>query len=189
MSFDFLSAVKNIAPMLAGTFGTPLLGLAVKAVCATLPDDQSQSIQDAHAADPQSGGLAKIAELFQQGAISAAQIKQAETAHSERMAELGYKNAADLAKIEADDRDSARKRQIAIRDDTPAILAYLLTAGFFGVLGSVLAFGVPQEGHDVVLVLLGSLGTAWASAMAYFFGSSTGSKTAQATLAEIAKAP
>jgi hypothetical protein len=112
MSFDFLTAIKNIAPMIAGTFGTPLAGLAVKAICAALPDDQAKTVNDAHAADPVSGGLQKIGELFAQGVISTAQIKQAENTHAERMVELGFKNAADLSKIAADDRANARKASV-----------------------------------------------------------------------------
>lgn len=186
LGIGFGDIIKNVAPWLAGTFGTPLLGMAVSAIVNTLPGDQQASVQTAGSPE---GALEKIADLFKQGAISTAQIKQAETAHAEHMAELGYKNAADLAAIAAGDRDSARKREIAVRDNVPAILAYLVTAGFFGVLGYVLAYGVPKQGGDALLLLLGSLATAWTGIVAYYFGSSTGSKDKDDTIATIAKSP
>lgn len=189
MSFDFLAAIKNVAPMVAGSLGGPFAGMAVKAIIGAVSPEQGAEIQAASDKDGIGGAVEKIGAFFQQGAIQTAQIKQAEQAHAERMAELGYKNAADLEKIAADDRDSARKREIAVKDSTPQILAYLVTGGFFGILGYVLGYGVPKQGGDALLMMLGSLATAWTGIVAYYFGSSSSSKAKDSTIAEIAKQP
>lgn len=186
MAFDLTAVLKNIAPMIAGTLGGPLAGMAVNAILGAVSPDHAQEIADAGGAANPQGALAKIGDLIQQGAIQTAQIKQAELAHAERMAELGYKSVADLAAIDAGDRDSARKREIAVRDATPAVLAYLVTAGFFGILGYILANGVPKQGGDALLILLGSLGTAWTGIVAYYFGSSAGSAKKDSTIAGMA---
>jgi hypothetical protein len=58
----------------------------------------------------------------------------------------------------------------------PFILSLVLTMGFFGVLFKVLSYGVPDNGGEALLVMLGSLGTAWSGAMGYWFYTSFSSK-------------
>lgn len=192
---DFLSLIKNVAPMIAGTFGTPLAGLAVKAILSAVPDGHQAEAQEAAAQGPESF-LKKAADLFQQGAINTADIKKAELAHAERMAELGYKNAADLAKIDADDRDSARRREMAVKDNTPAVLAYMIIGGFFALASAQLVAimgypevvaKIPGQGWLVIGNISGYLAAEAKAAASYYFGSSSGSKDKDATLAEIAK--
>ena len=56
------------------------------------------------------------------------------------------------------------------------VLAILVTAGFFGIVLYILRFGLPESGKEALLLLLGSLGAAWTSVMAFYFGSSSGSQ-------------
>lgn len=103
--------------------------------------------------------------------------------HALEMAQLAYKEI-ELANA---DRLSAREREMAVKDLTPAILAYAITAGFFGVLFYLLNFDVPKEGENVLYVMLGSLGTAWTGIIAYYFGSSAGSAAKHNLLARMTK--
>ena len=104
-----------------------------------------------------------------------------------RMAELQTQAELKLAELETQDRNSARLREATIKDLTPSILAYSITAGFFGVLFYMLNYEVPQAEREVLFVMLGSLGTAWTGIIAYYFGSSAGSAAKHATIERLTK--
>lgn len=78
----------------------------------------------------------------------------------------------ELYKLDVMDRDSARK--LALNDNTPRVLAYLITFGFFGML-LVINF-LPEANQSILNIMIGSLGTAWVSIVNYYFGSSLGSR-------------
>jgi Holin of 3TMs, for gene-transfer release len=89
------------------------------------------------------------------------------------------------ARVEADDRASARNREIQAADTfTPRVLAAGITLGFFGVLGWLLTAGAPEHGGEALLVLLGALSSGFAGVLAYYFGSSAGSARKTTALLE-----
>ncbi len=55
-------------------------------------------------------------------------------------------------------------------DSTPRILALAVTVGFFGLLFLLCFKAAPDANNSVLNIILGSLGTAWVSCMAYYFG-------------------
>lgn len=99
------------------------------------------------------------------------ELQQADMAFKQHLADAGVK----LEEIAAGDRDSARKMQVALRSATPDILAFMLTVGFFGMLWFMYTKAPPSESKDLLNIMLGALGAAWTTAMAFYFGSSTGS--------------
>lgn len=108
---------------------------------------------------------------------------------------LALQQAGELKQIDADiqretihagDRQSARSREVSVRDHTPKVLAYGVTVGFFGILSWMLRDGLPTEGRDAILIMLGALGGAWGSIVSYYFGSSSGSKAKTDALENVA---
>jgi hypothetical protein len=102
-------------------------------------------------------------------------IRLADQQFELKMKELGYDHIEKLEQLAVADRKSAREREIAIKDWTPKVLAMVVTIGYFGVLAYMLQHGVPKEGGEALLVMLGALGGGWGSMLAYYYGSSSGS--------------
>lgn len=150
--------VGTVAPTIASALGGPLAGMAVGTIASAL-------------------GLSEATVEKVSAAVSGANpsdllaLKQAEIEFTKRMRELDI----DLERIAAGDRDSARKRQIEVKDRTLPALAIIVTTGFFGILFYMMRWQVPTESKDVLNIMLGSLGTAWIQVMSYYFGSSSGS--------------
>jgi hypothetical protein len=91
----------------------------------------------------------------------------------------------EVVRLNNQDRANARASAAKTGDtQTPKILAYMLTTGFFGFLFAVLFFGVPETARDTVNIMLGSLGTAWIGAMVYYHGSTNGSSRKTELLAQ-----
>ena len=156
-----LNLVRTVAPTIASAVGGPLAGMATRAISEALlgkPDGSEQELAEAAAKATPEQLLA---------------LKQAENEFAVKMRELDI----DLERIANEDRNSARHREIQTKDWTPRVLAGLITSGYFGALFYMLVNGLPQHGgSEAMLVMLGTLGTAWGGIVAYYFGSSAGSK-------------
>lgn len=158
---QLLNLVRTVAPSIASAVGGPLAGMATKAISEALlgkPDGTEEELaQAATKATPE--------QLLA--------LKKAENDFALQMRELDI----DLERIAGADRDSARNREIKTKDWTPKLLAGGITVGYFGVLFYMLTHGLPTTGgSEAMLVMLGTLGTAFGGVMAYYFGSSAGSK-------------
>lgn len=166
---DWKKTLATVAPGLATALGGPLAGVAAQAISSALlgkPDGTEDDLADAIRA----GGPDALAKL-----------RDAENTFRVRMRELEI----DLEKLHQSDRADARGREVKASDSwTPRLLAFFVTAGFFGVLAFLLVYGKPDSGGDALLVMLGALGGAWASVISYYFGSSAGSASKTALLAK-----
>ena len=149
--------LKQIAPTIATAMGGPLAGMAVSAISKAI------------GVDPE-----KVGDLISSNKLTAdqiAQVKIAEIELQKQAQELGL----NFEKLEVEDRKSARSMQAATRSIVPPLLAAIITIGFFGSLGMML-FGKVDGSNPTILMMLGSLSTAWTGIIAYYFGSSAGSQ-------------
>jgi len=148
--------LKQVAPTIATALGGPLAGLAVEAVSKAIGIDPKD-----------------VTKTIAEGKLTAdqiAQIKTAELAMATRAQEMGL----DFEKIAVDDRKSARQMQATTQSFIPGLMAIAVTIGFFGILVGLMTEHFKTS--DALMLMLGSLGTAWTGIIAFYFGSSAGSQ-------------
>jgi hypothetical protein len=150
---DWLKMIApTIATAIAGPFGTMAYGLIAHELGVT-PDEAKTTIE--------AGKLT---------ADQIASVQLAEVQIKARAQELGL----DFAKLIVEDRKSAREMQAETRSYIPAVLAIAVTLGFFGILIGMMTETFKTS--DALMLMLGSLGTAWTGIIAFYFGSSAGSQ-------------
>lgn len=170
---EWQSIVKTVAPWIGTALGGPLGGMAVSAISDAL-------------------GLSEKTESSIKQALSGVTpdqmlaLKKADQDFALRMQELGFENQKALEQLAVSDRDSARKREIEVRDTTPRNMAYAITIGFFGVLYFMLVRQVPDSSRDILNIMLGVLGTAWTGVISYYYGSTSHSMAKTELLAKAA---
>lgn len=156
--------VSRFAPIVGAALGGPLGGAAGTILASAL------GVKDA---DPKS-----IEQAIKSGSLTGDQIlalRQAEDSFALQMKQLEINSVEDMEKLAVGDRESARQREMTVKDWTPRLLAYGVTIGFFGLLGLTAFHKMPPENASVVNIMIGSLGAAWLAVMNYYFGSSAGS--------------
>ena len=154
--------LKTIAPTIATALGGPLGGLAYEAVSKVLgisQDDAKKMLDD--------GKLT---------ADQIASVQQAEIALKAKAQELNL----DFEQLAVQDRKSDRDLQQNTHSIIPPTLAIIVTLGFFGILVGLMMETFKTS--DALLLMLGSLGTAWTAIMSFYFGSSAGSQAKDAML-------
>ena len=157
--------LKQIAPTIATAMGGPLAGMAVSAISKAIGVDPD-----------------KVGDLISSNKLTAdqiAQVKIAEIELQKQAQELGL----NFEKLAVEDRMSARDMQSRTRSLMPPILAGAVTIGFFSIM-VMMFFNKIDSGNPAILMMLGSLGTAWTGIIAYYFGSSAGSADKTALLSK-----
>ena len=148
--------LKMIAPTLATAIAGPFGGMAygiVAKVMGITPEDAQKTIET--------------------GKLTAEQIASVQTAEIELKAKA-LELKLNFEELAVKDRASARDMQKETKSYVPPMLAGLVTLGFFGILLGLM-LGYAKQSNEL-LVMLGSLGTAWTGIIAFYFGSSSGSQ-------------
>lgn len=158
--------VQSIAPLIGTALAGPFGGVAASFIAEKLGLDTKdvKAVTDVLAntkLTPEQVAQVKAAELDMQKFMADNQIKREQ--------------------LQVDNTNGARTMQAAIRSWVPAFLAVVVTSGFFSILLALMFNKV--EKSDALLVMLGSLGTAWAAIINFYFGSSDGSQRKDAILA------
>lgn len=180
--FDWRKFVAGVAPALGAALGGPLAGAAVKMLAGAVLGDEGASEAD-------------VAAALASGQLSGEQvvaIKAAEQAFAVRMRELDIdvdklNHAADEAVLR--DVQDARARQVSTKDWMPQVIFFMLASAWAGTLLLFYFAALPQDEFLRALIVraYATVETGLTGAIAYFIGSSRGSKASGDAVRKIAE--
>lgn len=153
--------LKVVVPMLGTALGGPLGGAAASFIASKLglSTDTIEAVTD----------VLSTSTLSPEQLTS---LKQAEVEFKRFLEQ----NKIDLARIDVDNTKSARDMQIAVRSNTPDILAGIVVTGFFTILILMMMGLLTVSDQQALLILLGSLSAGFGAVLNFFFGSSRSSQ-------------
>lgn len=186
MDIDWKRLIGGIAPTIGTALGGPLAGTAISAIAAAFGLGPSASEADVAAA---------VKSAAANGSLTGEQVvllKQADLAFQQRMRELDIdvlkiNQAADDAVLR--DVQDARARQVATRDYMPQIIFFLLLAAYIGEFCLFIFGEMPEDEFTRALITraFGTVESGLIGAIAYFIGSSRGSKNSGDAVRKIAE--
>lgn len=155
----WLDVVKSVAPTVATALGGPLAGAAVVALGSMF--GMTEPTQE------------KIKDMIESGRMSGemiVQLKELELKYKNEEAERGFK----YSELEFKDVDSARQREMVVKDNTNQILAYLIVVAFIATAVAVLG-GYAKIESVLAGTIIGYVSAKCEQVLSYYFGSSKSS--------------
>lgn len=152
--------IKSVAPLIGTALGGPLGGAAASFIASKLGIQEST--------------VKAVSEVLNDGKLNPDQlvaIKQAELDFQKFLEQ----NKINLEQVHAADRASARSMLQSTKSMIPAVLTVGITIGYFGVLVGMMTGTFKVTDSQVMLIMLGQLGTAWGVTIAFWFGTTKGS--------------
>lgn len=163
--------LKNLVPLLGTALGGPMGGAAASFIADKL-GIESKTIE-------------AVTDVLNSGKMTPDQLTQI------KAAEIDFKkfletNKIDLARLEVEDRKSARDMQMATHSNIPGTLALVIVGGFFTILALMMLGILTTSDQESLLILLGALSAGFGAVLNFYFGSSHGSQSKDAMLANSA---
>lgn len=170
---DWKTLLRSVGPSLAAAVGGPLAGAAASFIADKLglPEKTVDSVTAALTGNnltPEQITSLKLAEIEFNKFLEANKIK--------------------LEEIAAADRNSAREMLKATGSYVPSTLTMIVTIGYFGILIGMMTNTLAVSDSQVMLMMLGQLGTAWGVCLAFWMGTTRNSQEKTNLLANSAPA-
>jgi hypothetical protein len=165
--------LQTLAPTVATALGGPLAGAAVAALGKVLGIDNATQEQ--------------VAKAFTDGQLTPdhlAQIRALELQYQNDEKERGFK----YIELQFNDVKSARDLAAQTKNPTPTILSYLILIGGGAMIASVMT-GTAHVDSVLAGTLIGYIVSEMKQVLAYWFGSSIGSKDKDELVSSLTKQP
>ena len=161
-SYPFLTVAASMVP--GGNIATSILGQVLKLKTGASLDDAAQAVINA----PPEIRL---------------QLQQEENRHAEVIKQMGIADAQEYERLAVTDRADARAREIAVKDKTPARLAWTVVVFGFLLCGFLVSHRSTILDNAAMATMAGTiLGYVMGdmkTIMAYYFGGSPGGTSAE----------
>lgn len=104
------------------------------------------------------------------------EIENAENKLKLKFNEAGISSVLELEKIYAGDLQNARNRQIVMNDDTPRLIALIITGVVIALVLLLMFVNIPSNNKDLVTQVVLTIVAGWGGMMAYYFSTTARSK-------------
>jgi len=166
-----LDALAEYAPTLASMIGGPLAGTAVSALEGVLGIAPTGNKQTA---------LAAVASANPDQILA---LQAENNRHAEALSKAGI----DLETLTVRDRESARQREMAVKDWVPGVLAAAVVLVWLGGYAATMFAHLDPSIRDLITGGLRTLDAALMLVLSYYYGSSRGADASNATVHRLAK--
>lgn len=164
---------KDIAKKV-GELGLPILGAALAGPAGAFVGKGL-----AQAIGASSEGPDDILKAITEDTEARLKAHQFELTHKLELTKLGIEEK----RIDMEDRNGARRREATVKDNTNRVLAFVIVGSFVAVIGGSL-MGYAKVDSALAGTLVGYLSAKAEQVVAYYFGSTSGSKEKTLLLAE-----
>lgn len=162
---NLAATVSKVAPMLGTLVGGPIggaAGTAIKLIAGTLGVEETPDAIEAEIrANPDA--LLKLKEIEANSKVELERL----------VLEQEKARLADVS--DARGRQVEHEKATGKADTNLYVLAWIVVAGFFGLMGLLCFKALPDDSSGVVFMLFGALATGFGQVLQYFFGSSKSS--------------
>jgi len=177
---QWLQTLAKIAPSIAAAASGPFAGLVGPAVAAALG-------LVVHTDDPTAAKVDPLQQLQTQitaGTLTADQILALKKADQDFALDMAQKNI-DIDKLYLEDVQSARAREVAVKDNTPRILAFFMIGGFFATTFALLICvivwpervnAIQSAAWGLLNLIVGYLAREAMAATNYYYGTTQGNE-------------
>ena len=180
-----MDLIKTVFPFLTTVLAGPMPGIAMGLLNQIFPNkeiDTPEKLQEEYQKITQyenSDVDKNSPDYLMQKKINEnilVEIENAENKLKLKFNEAGISSVLELEKIYAGDLQNARNRQIVMNDDTPRLIALIITGVVIALVLLLMFVNIPSNNKDLVTQVVLTIVAGWGGMMAYYFSTTARSK-------------
>ena len=180
-----MDLIKTVLPFLTTVLAGPVPGIATGLLNQIFPNkeiDTPEKLQEEYQKITQyenSDVDKNSPDYLMQKKINEnilVEIENAENKLKLKFNEAGISSVLELEKIYAGDLQNARNRQIVMNDDTPRLIALIITGVVIALVLLLMFINIPSNNKDLVTQVVLTIVAGWGGMMAYYFSTTARSK-------------